>query len=316
MHRLGLRGVALAALLLGLSGCGLPPALTVVSWALDGVSFASSGKTLGDHALSIATTQDCSLLRFLENEDICRDFKPGEMPEMVAEAAAWARSGEQIGVESEWDAGPSAPGTQIASAAPASDTEAVASARLAGRVASTASERGLPSAKPELGPAPRHARAVALDGAAFAADGGRVIPAGYLIEKAPASARPASARPVGARPAIATVLPAPPPPAKPGRGAASAGLDDRVLVLASFSLRDNADKAAARWSAFDVSVVSAEIGHRTFYRVVTSPLDPKEIAIAKSRLTAAGAGVGEMWSAPLCTGPVGAVCVDPSGLRG
>ena len=44
-------------------GCGLPPALTVASFAADGVSYAATGKSVTDHGISAATGHDCALLR-------------------------------------------------------------------------------------------------------------------------------------------------------------------------------------------------------------------------------------------------------------
>lgn len=56
-----------------LSGCGLPPAVAVASYAADGVSYMASGKTLSDHGISAATGHDCSLLRGLSGEAVCAD---------------------------------------------------------------------------------------------------------------------------------------------------------------------------------------------------------------------------------------------------
>ena len=59
-------------LLLLTGGCAAPLAVSIGSYGADGVSLAESGKTIGDHFLSMVTKQDCALWRKLRNEDICR----------------------------------------------------------------------------------------------------------------------------------------------------------------------------------------------------------------------------------------------------
>ncbi|HEV2550731.1 MAG TPA: SPOR domain-containing protein [Stellaceae bacterium] len=53
--------LALAALLP--AGCALPPAVTLASLAADGVSYATTGKSVSDHGISAATGNDCALMR-------------------------------------------------------------------------------------------------------------------------------------------------------------------------------------------------------------------------------------------------------------
>lgn len=63
----------LAGLAMSLSGCivALPPAIQMASLALDGVSYATTGKSVTDHAISTVTAQDCAMGRVLQGEDIC-----------------------------------------------------------------------------------------------------------------------------------------------------------------------------------------------------------------------------------------------------
>jgi SPOR domain len=54
------------------AGCVLPPAVTVASLAADGVSYATTGKSVTDHGISAATGEDCALLRpVLNDKPIC-----------------------------------------------------------------------------------------------------------------------------------------------------------------------------------------------------------------------------------------------------
>ena len=81
--RLGL----LAAIGVTMAGCGLPPALMVASYVAEGILVATSGKTLGGHALSTVTQQDCAMWRILQGEDICQD------PTLLDEAEIMLASG-------------------------------------------------------------------------------------------------------------------------------------------------------------------------------------------------------------------------------
>jgi len=65
-------------LLIALSSCAVPPAITIASLAADGMSAAATGKTVSDHALSAATEQDCALWRLIELSKICVERKAGE----------------------------------------------------------------------------------------------------------------------------------------------------------------------------------------------------------------------------------------------
>ena len=54
-----------------LKGCALPPAVTVVSFVADGVSYVATGKSTTDHAISAVVREDCALLRAVQDKAIC-----------------------------------------------------------------------------------------------------------------------------------------------------------------------------------------------------------------------------------------------------
>jgi hypothetical protein len=63
-------------LVFGLGGCvvgAIPPAVTVASYAVDGVSYIATGKSLTDHAISEVAGEDCVLIRAAVLEDPCRE---------------------------------------------------------------------------------------------------------------------------------------------------------------------------------------------------------------------------------------------------
>ncbi len=77
--------LALSGILL-LGGCALPPAVMVASYAIDGVSFIVSGKSITDHAISVALKKDCALIRVVAGRAICVDANDGTSPPVVVAA--------------------------------------------------------------------------------------------------------------------------------------------------------------------------------------------------------------------------------------
>jgi len=77
-----LQTTLLIPLVLGLAGCALPPAVTIVSFVADGISTASSGKTVTDRAISLLAQKDCRLWRLMQGKSIC-----GSEASVVAVAA-------------------------------------------------------------------------------------------------------------------------------------------------------------------------------------------------------------------------------------
>ncbi len=75
-----MRWLLFAAAAVALSGCGIPPMITVASLMLDAASYGATGKTVTDHALSAVLQKDCALLRGLKGS-VC-------VAEGSAEAAA------------------------------------------------------------------------------------------------------------------------------------------------------------------------------------------------------------------------------------
>jgi len=58
----------------GLSGCAMPLPLQVASWALDGLSYVATDKSMTDHGLSMVAQKDCALLRGLTEGSICKNW--------------------------------------------------------------------------------------------------------------------------------------------------------------------------------------------------------------------------------------------------
>ena len=62
---------ALVPILVSVSGCALPPALTIASLVTNAASYAATGKSISDHGISALAGEDCALWRVAANREIC-----------------------------------------------------------------------------------------------------------------------------------------------------------------------------------------------------------------------------------------------------
>jgi hypothetical protein len=77
---------ALIPVLASLSGCAIPPALTIASLAINAASYAATGKSVSDHGLSAMVGEDCALWRVVADRKICQDNPVEPAGPAVAEA--------------------------------------------------------------------------------------------------------------------------------------------------------------------------------------------------------------------------------------
>lgn len=72
MNLCSLKKISFVALLLCiLGGCSVSPAVDAVSWTFDGVSYFLTGKSMTDHAVSIAAGKDCAMVRVVKGQKVC-----------------------------------------------------------------------------------------------------------------------------------------------------------------------------------------------------------------------------------------------------
>ena len=69
-----LASMAILALLLG--GCALPVPIKVAGWALDGISYLATQKSVTDHGISVVAGRDCALFRAVTEGHVCEDAGP------------------------------------------------------------------------------------------------------------------------------------------------------------------------------------------------------------------------------------------------
>ncbi len=78
------RYTTLGVCALMLAGCALPMPVRIAFWAVDGVSYLATQKSLTDHGLSAVAARDCALLRGITERALCR---PGDGGAVVADVA-------------------------------------------------------------------------------------------------------------------------------------------------------------------------------------------------------------------------------------
>ena len=78
--------LALGVGVVALGGCALPMPLQVASWALDGISYLVTEKSVTDHGISFVAEKDCALLRGITEGAVCREWDDGETETLVADA--------------------------------------------------------------------------------------------------------------------------------------------------------------------------------------------------------------------------------------
>ncbi len=181
-------GAAVLPLVVG--GCALPMSVQIASWAVDGISYIATEKSVGDHVLSAVVDQDCAVWRTLKGDDICIDASDEIQVATAEVVAATATTGDpearKIAREPETATMASNPDDMAADDAAAFETAAGASfaARLAAlptptpkpaRPADAAPSGGpvIPEASWELGDGTLLYVIASYDSATAAAEGAR-----------------------------------------------------------------------------------------------------------------------------------------------
>jgi len=270
-----------------LGGCALPVPLQVASWALDGISYIATEKSMTDHGLSIVAQQDCAILRGVTEGKVCRDWD--DAATLVADAGSDlppappvkepnVRIGYARGAQSEIPP----ISTEIVGAMP--DVETLANFSTAAGPAMDA------PAAPTAVTRPLQAAPVSVQ---------RNVRAGEVLSKSKRKATKAVAtaprKPMKALslPVTATVnlplLPAAPSTAvrlaAETRAEPTAGV---YYVIGSFRNYGNAQSFAGRYESLVPDVLAAKLDGAPVFRVVVGPLQDGLEKRTYRRVTAAG----------------------------
>ncbi len=288
-----IRGVArkafLASVAIGLGGCALPPALSIASLMVDGVSYAASGKSVQDHALSAATDEDCALWRVVKGLAICRD-KDGGTDSAVAGKSDAAPDETAI-----------APELRAARAEALDTPQPIIVAQLSmppfspmGNVVvpmPSGNQRPTVALVPPIAVAMSDANPAKIATSAIAA----TPIASTAVQAVPVplmTAQPAMAM-LGAA-AKFSAAPAPKVAVASSRTKDGRAKDGLVLVvLASFNENSQAVDAARSLARLSARVIEGQVHGRMVHRVVAGPYTP--VRAVHARRAARSAGVADSW---------------------
>jgi len=297
------RFVALGAGVLLLGGCALPVPIQIASWALDGISYLATEKSVADHGLSMVAQQDCAVLRGLLSEgEFCRDIKDSTTV-VVDNGSGKSPSDSRKGLVENG-------GTEIASL---SQIESLANFETASGVENgdVKASAGVASAQHE-----KDITEIAwsLDSVEYP------LEISVMEEPAPEVSAPdefafsfrlaidewqTQASAMAAK-EIAPMA----EQADSKVGEPTVGL---YFVIGSFRQHKNARDLRQQFQALTPSVLSAKLEHGTLYRVVVGPFgqrDAKEVHRSIFK-----AGISDSWAIRIEPGQWSMAMVDPPALK-
>lgn len=310
-----LRAFLLGGMLLALSGCGLvaiPPAVTIASYAADGVSFLVSGKSLTDHAISEVADRDCAMWRLIKMENPCLN-EDGEAEVLIAHepgvyepangtlaepSRLWQppEEGESDEYLSPDKLGPVEPAAgTVEAAAPAEDAAAVEAAASGAADAPgplpEPKPNVVPAAEAEPGPPPAPVSTVTVEPLP--------APDAPLRQKAEASDHVVALNDGGSVEEGAPVQTAALPVDLPDTSLPATRGGRRFVVIGSFADRANAEGLARANPRLGPMVAAARVDGRDVYRVVTETAAPEDAVVMRAWLRRNG--FADAWPIAACT---------------
>ena len=303
-----MRVFAVLVPLILLNACALPAVYSIATLAVDGISYATSGKGLSDHALSAVANEDCAMWRVFVARPICRETDvpettvatASEFGEFEVTAAVFAATPalDQFGVPETMVAAAPAPAESevtvaVLAAAPELDgsevMEALAVAPASGAPMAPETEtltETLTETPAEMPAATASAAKRPTDMAAPKPE-----PLAAMTETPAPTAAPAD-RGTAAKPVqlAALVAPLPKLEAKPKLG--------RFVVLASYLKEAHARAAMKRGREFQPRMARARVRGKLYYRVLSGPYARDVIGTMRRILI--GEGFPDAWTGTFC----------------
>ncbi|NQU60927.1 MAG: SPOR domain-containing protein [Rhodospirillales bacterium] len=271
------RFLSLGAGALLLSGCALPVPIQIASWALDGLSYITTEKTVADHGISLIAQQDCAVLRGLLHEgDFCRDFDDA--------TTVLAEKGTDIGKGAETAFAPVSKGSvgkgSVGKGNVSIDSDAVDVEALANfDTAAGGNEAPLDSAK-AVSPEPSVVAAAMKD-----------FPLEINVEVETASLAKEEWK-------AETVIPAAPVDlVKTAVNTATATGDPSpglYFVIGSFREHGNASRLRSEFKSLTPSVLATKLGNKMLFRVVVGPFGESDAQ--RIHKTIYAAGISDSWA--------------------
>ncbi len=303
-----MRPIAVLVPLFLLGACALPAVYSIATLAVDGISYATSGKGVTDHALSAVANEDCAMWRVLVARPICR---PADVPQTTVAAAPAAGESEvlamMLGVAPAAGGG-RAPEILVASATEFGEFELTAAAFAALPAADeseVAEAMVIAAPEPDVVPDGVPDGSEVMEALAVAPAAGDAIDPETGTTEVPTKAETPAETPTtstaapadretAAKPVqlAALVAPLPNMKAKPNPKPA------RFVVLASYLKEAHARVAMKRGREFQPRMARVRVRGKLYYRVVSGPY--ARGAIGAMRRTMIGGGFPDAWTAKLC----------------
>jgi len=243
-----------------LSGC-VPVGFTLASYAVDGVSYVGSGKSLTDHMLSDWKGRDCATWRIIKSRPICKDFTPEEIAQRKKNKESIRHDIGHAYIATNLDGIDLDDGTMRA-------TTTKTNARV------NAKARSVHSVSPAIVGKPAPAKA--NEGPV------RLQPAPVKREDLPA-AGPGERKPIAKRPVQPVALQKT-HDARPVRTARRMPTDSRYLVFGSFRHRSEAKRFAGRHKVMRPTILPVQVRGKRYYRVVVRAEGRQALASARQQL--------------------------------
>lgn len=273
------------ALGLMVSGCFLS-AYQIATWTATGVSYAFSGKGVGDHALSLAMNQDCATLRVLQGKEICVDYGSDFESSWAAMTSTWTVPEPAAGSDGSLQ-GEGPEGT-VPQDSPAPLTLI--------SVVSKDAQNTIPAA---LAAPKKPTRGLDLDGLVIPdwAVGPQCEPAWQSNAFAARSLDFDGLVRVKRDENLVVSAATEPVLRKPGPAAI-------YLVMGSFRDKANAERLGDEHSGIETAVTKVAGDGRPMYRVLAGPVEKD--ALSGLRLALTKAGIRNSWAVRLCRGSLSA----------
>jgi hypothetical protein len=255
-----MRYAVFAVLSLVLSGCLLPPAYQIASWTVTGFSYLFTGKSMSDHALSVAMQQDCAIHRVIAGSRVCLLHSGEPVDDLTAVAL--------LGDELEGTAGYPVVLDPVTLPAQMGDLVGVL-----GAAAKPTTQPDALAVLPLVGTSSHLAQALNdIAPAAGTTDHDKVWR--KALSPTPSAAQPPQR--IRAANWVASLN------AQPSAGGS------HYLVIGSFLSAGNAERLSLRHASLGAAVLRTKRGGETWYRVAAGPFARQQLAGAQERLKTAG----------------------------
>ena len=268
---------------LSTGGCFLST-YQIASWTATGVSYMFSGKSIGDHALSLVMNQNCATFRMLRGKEICVDYGSDFESSWAAMASAWELPEQLTGTDQDVVAigfDKTSPGA-VAMKQTVEKTVAGTSLTPVNLAETGTLKSGKPAQSAELdGVLSRDRATSAMQESALHQN---VIPASGSGLSGLVKAQP-----------FENILAV----TKTKTSAVQLSKPTIYLVMGSFRDKANAQRLGSKHPGIKTNISKVDRDGHTMYRLLTGPIE--KASLKGIRVGLANAGIRHSWAVKLCS---------------